>query len=347
MLQLFPIVTTLAMGLAPATSPSPEPGEAAQAVTPALPPAGQAHIKEFNIHRGARELAAAVDSRTRTQLTQPQPAQPQAAQPQAAPPQPSQAQMDGNTGAAQMAHQELASASVPAATASLQQGPDQQDLVPSTDAANPAASRPEPTPAHQQEATAVSAQISAHAGDPGDASAAAHPRQAAAMTGQAPVNATLSVIAEQSAATAEQPAVTAEQLAFTAEQPANAVQPANAGQSVNTAQATADAAPALAGQDDMQAAASPDTAARTEPALAALGQPVQASALADQRGGDLHSDMNLSGVVTGNSATNVVTGANSIDSGAFANMSGIPMVVQNSGANVLIQNATIVNVEVK
>jgi len=67
-----------------------------------------------------------------------------------------------------------------------------------------------------------------------------------------------------------------------------------------------------------------------------------------QRGGtDTHNDMNLDGRVAGNSAVNVVTGNNSIDSGSFANMSGIPVVIQNSGANVLIQNATIINIQMK
>jgi hypothetical protein len=51
--------------------------------------------------------------------------------------------------------------------------------------------------------------------------------------------------------------------------------------------------------------------------------------------------------VANNSATNVVTGSNVIDAGSFANMSGIPVVIQNSGANVLIQNATIINLQFK
>jgi hypothetical protein len=59
------------------------------------------------------------------------------------------------------------------------------------------------------------------------------------------------------------------------------------------------------------------------------------------------NNANLGGVVSGNSAVNVVTGSNTIDAGAFANMSGIPVVIQNSGANVLIQNATIVNLQFK
>ena len=83
--------------------------------------------------------------------------------------------------------------------------------------------------------------------------------------------------------------------------------------------------------------------------------PVQPSAedeggarLEAQRGGtDTHNDMNLDGNVAGNSAVNVVTGNNTIDAGSFANMSGIPVVIQNSGANVLIQTATIINLQMK
>ena len=69
------------------------------------------------------------------------------------------------------------------------------------------------------------------------------------------------------------------------------------------------------------------------------------------RGGDdtvsVNNTARLSGVVSGNSATNVSTGANSIDAGSFANAAGLPMVIQNSGANVLIQNATVINLQLK
>jgi hypothetical protein len=57
------------------------------------------------------------------------------------------------------------------------------------------------------------------------------------------------------------------------------------------------------------------------------------------------NDTKLNGDVANNSAFNVQTGSNSIDSGSFANMSGIPVVIQNSGANVLIQNATVINLQ--
>lgn len=70
--------------------------------------------------------------------------------------------------------------------------------------------------------------------------------------------------------------------------------------------------------------------------------------LEQSRGGaETKNDMKLDGVVTGNTATNVSTGTNTIDSGAFSNMSGIPVVIQNSGANVLIQSATIINLQFK
>ncbi len=77
-------------------------------------------------------------------------------------------------------------------------------------------------------------------------------------------------------------------------------------------------------------------------------KPLDAKRLANRRGGtDVFNDMQLKGVVADNRATNVSTGNNAIMDGAFSGTSGLPMVVQNSGNNVLIQNATIVNVQVK
>lgn len=82
---------------------------------------------------------------------------------------------------------------------------------------------------------------------------------------------------------------------------------------------------------------------------AVLGAPLEDGRLAGLRGGSdtPWSDMKLNGAVSGNSAVAVATGANVITDGAFSNASGLPMVIQNSGANVLIQNATIVNVQFK
>ena len=86
-----------------------------------------------------------------------------------------------------------------------------------------------------------------------------------------------------------------------------------------------------------------------EQALPCCADAVSEAQLEGLRGGfDLvKNDMRLNSDVTGNSALNVQSGSNSIADGAFANASGLPMVVQNSGSNVSIQNATIVNVQFK
>src|SRR5262245_15352047 len=79
-----------------------------------------------------------------------------------------------------------------------------------------------------------------------------------------------------------------------------------------------------------------------------LGAPVSTETLAEQRGGDETNVINtirINGQVTDNTAQDVITGANDIAGGSFANSSGIMSVVQNTGANVLIQSATIVNVQ--
>lgn len=74
---------------------------------------------------------------------------------------------------------------------------------------------------------------------------------------------------------------------------------------------------------------------------------IDADRLAKMRGGTdtATSDQTLRGTVGTNTATNVVSGANNISSGSFASASGLPIVIQNSGANVLIQNATIINLQ--
>lgn len=74
---------------------------------------------------------------------------------------------------------------------------------------------------------------------------------------------------------------------------------------------------------------------------------VDAGTLDAYRGGNVkvYNDMALSGTTAGNSARNVTTGNNDISSGAFSSMSGMPVVIQNSGANVLIQNAVILNLQ--
>ena len=61
----------------------------------------------------------------------------------------------------------------------------------------------------------------------------------------------------------------------------------------------------------------------------------------------LTNSNDVNGTVDHNSATNVVSGNNTIDGGAFTGANGFPMVIQNSGSNVLIQNSTILTLELK
>jgi len=91
-----------------------------------------------------------------------------------------------------------------------------------------------------------------------------------------------------------------------------------------------------------------------EPATTSAGWPAPAASarLAGQRGGadtlnSQSAQSTLSATVSDNAARNVVTGNNVIDNGAFANMSGLPMVIQNTGANVLIQNSTVINLQMR
>ena len=91
----------------------------------------------------------------------------------------------------------------------------------------------------------------------------------------------------------------------------------------------------------------PDAPGSVGRPVAFVAQPVDAATLANTRGGAevVSNDMTLHGVTANNSARNVTTGDNSISAGSFANMSGLPTVIQNTGANVLIQNATILNLQ--
>jgi hypothetical protein len=79
-----------------------------------------------------------------------------------------------------------------------------------------------------------------------------------------------------------------------------------------------------------------------------LERPASAGELEGMRGGaGQSSSATLTGELNGNSATQVATGNNVIQTGSFANAAGLPVVIQNSGANVLIQNATVINLELK
>lgn len=78
---------------------------------------------------------------------------------------------------------------------------------------------------------------------------------------------------------------------------------------------------------------------------------VAVEALENSRGGsDLYLDLNeikSNGVVRDNQASNLTTGSNWVTDGSFTGATGFPTVVQNSGNNVLIQNATIIKLQVQ
>ena len=77
-----------------------------------------------------------------------------------------------------------------------------------------------------------------------------------------------------------------------------------------------------------------------------MGRSVDTALLDKLSGGTAITEkMTLNGTVSNNSADHLVTGANGISGGAFSGAAGLPMVIQNTGNNVLIQNATIVNVQ--
>ncbi|MEN1939637.1 hypothetical protein WCE41_02980 [Luteimonas sp. MJ246] len=84
-------------------------------------------------------------------------------------------------------------------------------------------------------------------------------------------------------------------------------------------------------------------------AVEGFGQAVAGSTLGTLRGGESTSlvivDVDNSGNVEGNTAIGTVGGSNVVTGGAFGNAAGISTVIQNSGANVLIQNGTAVNVQ--
>lgn len=97
----------------------------------------------------------------------------------------------------------------------------------------------------------------------------------------------------------------------------------------------------------MPTGASVKAAARA-PAVAGLGSKVASSVLAGLSGGsDVSEQITITGNVSDTSTENVSTGMNWIGGGSFGNAAGLPIVIQNSGNSVLIQNATVVNVQMQ
>jgi hypothetical protein len=78
-----------------------------------------------------------------------------------------------------------------------------------------------------------------------------------------------------------------------------------------------------------------------------IGATVDADRLSGLRGGETSVDNRIlvDGRVSDNVAEKIVSGANAVGGGGFGNANGINTVIQNTGSNVLIQNAMIVNVQ--
>lgn len=77
---------------------------------------------------------------------------------------------------------------------------------------------------------------------------------------------------------------------------------------------------------------------------------INGDALDTFRGGakvNVSNESFLHGAVSENQAYNLTTGSNLVTEGSFAGANGLSTVIQNSGNNVLIQNSTIVNLQVQ
>ena len=87
----------------------------------------------------------------------------------------------------------------------------------------------------------------------------------------------------------------------------------------------------------------------TVPNEAAFGPAISDLDLGTYRGGDVRvtNTNNLDAQLHDNTATSNVTGSNFVTSAAFSGSSGFSTVVQNSGNNVIIQNATVLNLQMQ
>lgn len=83
--------------------------------------------------------------------------------------------------------------------------------------------------------------------------------------------------------------------------------------------------------------------------LGVLGTAITPSALDAQRGGKeiVINTMNVDATLHDNRAIDTVSGSNFITESAFSHASGLPTAIQNSGSNVIIQNAFILNLGIK
>jgi hypothetical protein len=108
------------------------------------------------------------------------------------------------------------------------------------------------------------------------------------------------------------------------------------------------AGPVLAGElDEVPSAQAPRV---FEGMLPPLGRTLDEDRLDVQRGGqdDAYANINEARArVADTSVTNASTGNNIVSEGSITNNAGLPIVVQNSGNGVVIQNTTILNLQLK
>lgn len=95
----------------------------------------------------------------------------------------------------------------------------------------------------------------------------------------------------------------------------------------------------------LSASAEETVAVQVASSISAFGEPIPDDGLSAHRGGSAqqYSLMRLDSKLIDNQAIANITGSNFVTQSAFSGASGFSTVVQNSGNNVIIQNATILN----
>ncbi|MGR5065074.1 carbon storage regulator [Photobacterium sp. DNB22_13_2] len=97
-----------------------------------------------------------------------------------------------------------------------------------------------------------------------------------------------------------------------------------------------------------------NTAAADELDILTSSEQLSEEFMTHSRGGEyeleseyLLAQSEMYGSVEGNSAYNTTSGSNVLNGGALSDSSGVYNIVQNTGSNVLIQNATVINLTLK
>ncbi|MGE3976853.1 MAG: hypothetical protein AB7F94_04630 [Nitrospira sp.] len=97
---------------------------------------------------------------------------------------------------------------------------------------------------------------------------------------------------------------------------------------------------------------SSETMSATSTTITSWGSPVPLEQLDTQRGGTDTGPVTINANILNaklydNAAVDNVTGHNTITGNAFAGASGLPIVFQNSGNNVIMQSGTVLNLTLK